>query len=128
MAINQTNLPSSLFIYKENIYIFAITIIFKEIKRFIFVLNVTDLFFVTIIHINPFPNKPLFLRVCTMSALKTLWEKEKLLVTSNFSFSHRIFYLFQELFTVFIKFKIVCLQTLSIWKSQKFAVWERVNN
>ena len=26
--------------------------------------------------------------------LKTLWEKEKLLVTSNFSFSHSVFHLF----------------------------------
>ena len=40
---------------------------------------------------NPFPNKPWFLRVCSKSLLKTLWEKEKLLVTSNFSFSHRVF-------------------------------------
>ena len=31
---------------------------------------------------NPFPNKPWFLRVCSKSLLKTLWEKEKLLVTS----------------------------------------------
>ena len=29
---------------------------------------------------------PWFLRVCSTSLLKTLWEKEKLLVTSNFSF------------------------------------------
>ena len=28
------------------------------------------------------------------SLLKTPWEKEKLLVTSNFSFSHSVFYLF----------------------------------
>ena len=35
--------------------------------------------------------KPLFLRVCRTSLLKTLWEKEKLLVTSNFSFSHSVF-------------------------------------
>ena len=27
---------------------------------------------------NPFPNKPWFLRVCSMRLLKTLWEKEKL--------------------------------------------------
>ena len=41
---------------------------------------------------NPFPNKPWFLRVCSTSLLKTLWEKEKLLVKSNFSkFSHSIF-------------------------------------
>ena len=43
---------------------------------------------------NPFPNKPWFLRVCSTSLLKTLWEKEKLLVTSNFSFSHRVFHPF----------------------------------
>ena len=41
--------------------------------------------------INSFQKKPLFLRVCISSLLKTLWEKEKLLVTSNFSFSHSIF-------------------------------------
>ena len=32
-------------------------------------------------------NKPWFLRVCSRSLFKTLWEKEKLLVASNFSFS-----------------------------------------
>ena len=35
---------------------------------------------------NPFPNKPRFLRVCSTSLLKTLGEKEKLLVTRNFSY------------------------------------------
>ena len=35
--------------------------------------------------VNPFPNKLWFLCVCSASLLKTLWEKEKLLVTSNFS-------------------------------------------
>ena len=37
--------------------------------------------------VNPFPNKPWVLRVCSTCLLKTLWEKEKLLATSNFSFS-----------------------------------------
>ena len=37
--------------------------------------------------VNPFPNKPWFLHVCSTGLLKTLWEKEKLLVTSNFSFT-----------------------------------------
>ena len=41
---------------------------------------------------NPFPNKPWFLHVCSRSLLKTLWKKEKLLVMSNFSFSHSVFY------------------------------------
>ena len=35
-----------------------------------------------------------FWRLWETSLLKTLWEKEKLLVTSNFSFSHSIFYPF----------------------------------
>ena len=39
---------------------------------------------------NPFPNKSWFIRVCSISLLKTLWEKEKLLKTSNFSFSHSV--------------------------------------
>ena len=57
--------------------------------------------------VNPFPNKPWFLRVCSIGLLKTLWEKEKLLVTSNFSFSHSVFYLFGELNAIFSKFEIV---------------------
>ena len=54
---------------------------------------------------------------CT-SLLKTLWEKEKLLVTSNFSFSHSVFYPFEELSTIFIKFEIVVckfFQFGSVW-------------
>ena len=59
------------------------------------------------LHINPFPNKPCFLSVCSKSLIKTLWEKEKLLVTSNFSFSYTILFPFGELFAIFIKLKIV---------------------
>ena len=71
------------------------------------------------ISFNPFPNKPMFLRVCSASLLKTLWEKEKLLVTSNFSISHSVFLPFHQV-------KNCRLQTLSVWKSLKFVVWERV--
>ena len=42
------------------------------------------------------------------SLLKTLWQKEKWLVTSHFSFSHSVFYQFEELSSIFIKFEIVC--------------------
>ena len=45
--------------------------------------------------------------VSAVQVLKTLWEKEKLLVMSNFSFSHSIFYSFGELSAIFIKFEIV---------------------
>ena len=57
--------------------------------------------------LNPFPNKPWFLCVCSLSLLKTPGKKEKLLVTSNFSFSHSVLYLFGELSAFFIKFEIV---------------------
>ena len=56
---------------------------------------------------NPFPSKPWFLRVCSIRLLKTLWEKEKLLVTSNFSFSHNVFYPFGELSLILVKIEIV---------------------
>ena len=56
---------------------------------------------------NPFPNKLWCLRVCSTDRLKTLWGKEKLLVTSNFSFSHSVFLPFRELSAIFSKFEIV---------------------
>ena len=59
---------------------------------------------------NPFPNKPWFLRVYSTSLLKTLWENEKLLVTSNFSFSHSVFNLFGELTAICMKFEIIVSQ------------------
>ena len=74
---------------------------------------------------NPFPNKPWFLRVRISSLLKTLREKEKLLVTSNFSFSHSVFNLFGEFSAIFIKLGIVPCK-LSFWSSWKLVVWERV--
>ena len=39
--------------------------------------------------------------------MKTLWEKEKLLVTSDFSLTHSVFYQFRELSAIYIKFKII---------------------
>ena len=57
--------------------------------------------------LNPFPNKPWFLRVCSTSILKTLWEKEKLLIMRNFSFSYCVFYPFWEFSALFIEFEIV---------------------
>ena len=79
---------------------------------------------------NPFPNKPWFLCVCSSSLLKTLWEKEKLLAMSNFSFSHNVFYLFGELTAIFNKLEIVVCKLFSVWKGLKFVVGEglRKNN
>ena len=67
---------------------------------------------------NPFPNKPWFLSVCSTSLLKTLWEKEKLLVTSSFSFSRSVFYPFGELSAIFIKFEIVVCKSFQFGRVQ----------
>ena len=54
-----------------------------------------------------------------------LWQKEKLLVLSNFSFSNSVIYSFGELSVIFTEFEsFVC--KLSIRKNLKFVVWERV--
>ena len=62
--------------------------------------------------LNPFPNEPWFLRVCSTSLLKTLREKEKLLVTSNFSFAHSVFFSFGELSPIFVELKVVFCKLL----------------
>ena len=54
-----------------------------------------------------FQTSPGFLRVCSTGLLKTLWKKEILLITSNFSFSHSVFYPFGELSAIFVIFQIV---------------------
>ena len=58
---------------------------------------------------NRSTNKPWFLGICNTSLSKTLWEQEKLLIASNFSFSHSVFYPFKELSVIFIKFQTVVL-------------------
>ena len=57
--------------------------------------------------LDPFPQKPSFLRVCCRNLFKTLLKKEKLLVTSKFSFSHTVFYFLEELSAIFIKSRVV---------------------
>ena len=51
--------------------------------------------------------------------LKTLWEKEKMLVTSIFSISHNVFYSSQMRIQIFYWNLFCCLQMLSIWISLK---------
>ena len=62
---------------------------------------------IAILSIQTFSKQALFFRVCSKSLLKTLWEKEKLLVMSNFSFFPSVFYPFGGTSAIFIKFKIV---------------------
>ena len=74
----------------------------------------------------PFPNKPLFLHVCKTSPLKTLRETEKLLATSNFSFSHSVFHPCGELSAIFIKFTIVVCTLFQFGPVRNIVISERV--
>ena len=70
--------------------------------------------------LNPFPSKPWFLHVCVKSLLKTLLEKEKLLVTSNFSFSHHVFYPFGELSAISSNSKSLPANSFNLEESKNF--------
>ena len=91
-------------------------------STFFFSKNISNAFF--FYSHKSFP-KPLFICVCSKSLLKTLWEKEKFLVTSNFSFFHSVFYPFGELFAIFIKRKILVFKLSSLVES-KIVILERV--
>ena len=71
--------------------------------------------------INPFPNEPCFFRICSITRLKTLWEKEKLLATSNCPFSHSVFYPLRELSAISEKFKIVVCKLFRIGRIQNLS-------
>ena len=77
--------------------------------------------------LNPFPNKPWFLRVCKTSLLETLREKEKLLVTSNFSFSNSIFYPFGKLSTIFTELEIVVCKLFQFGQSEIMSFGKGLN-
>ena len=52
--------------------------------------------------INPLLNRYSFRRINNRLLLKTFWEKEKLLVTSNFFFSHNVFNSIRQIVSVFV--------------------------
>ena len=75
---------------------------------------------------NPFPNKPWFLRVCSRSLLKTLWEKGEIARNEQFLLFPWYFLPIWRTFCYFNQLRDCRLQILSVWKSVKFFVWERV--
>ena len=76
--------------------------------------------------LSPFPNKSYLLRVCIISLLKTLWEKKKLLETSNFSFFHIVFNPSAGVSAIFNQIWNCRLHALSVYKGLKFVFWGRL--
>ena len=77
--------------------------------------------------VNPFPNKPWFLHFSRKSLLKTQWKKEKLLVTSNFSFSHSVLNPFGDLSAIFMKLKIVICKRFHFGRVQNLSFEKGLN-
>ena len=57
--------------------------------------------------VKPFTKQALVFTCLQYKSLKERWEKEQLLIASNFFFSHSVSYPFRELSAIFIKFEIV---------------------
>ena len=72
------------------------------------------------LRVNPFQSSTIL--------LKTLWEKDKLLVTNFFSVSHSVFYPFGELSAVLIKFEIVVCKLFQFGPVRNSVIWEGVNS
>ena len=69
---------------------------------------------------NPFPNKHWFLRVCSTSPLKTLWEKGEIARNEQFLLIPQCFLPFSRTFFHFHQIQNCCLQTLSVWTTAKY--------
>ena len=73
---------------------------------------------------NLFTTQSRLLMTLRQSALlKTLWEKEKMLVTSIFSFSHNVFYSSQNKFQVFSHIHSVICKVFYSGLVQNFVLW-----
>ena len=55
----------------------------------------------------PFPKEALVFMCLQFKFFENTLEKEKLLLTNNFSFSHSVFYPFGEVSIIFVEFEIV---------------------
>ena len=58
--------------------------------------------------------------------LKNTVGKGKSLVTSDLSFFHIVFYILVQPLAIFIIFENCRWQILSVWKSMKLVVWEKI--
>ena len=74
-----------------------------------------------IIYLTLYPIDTHFYASTTDSFLKTLWDKKKLLETSNFFFSHNVFYSIRKLYPHLSIFLTLYLYLLLNWKSPKLA-------
>ena len=77
--------------------------------------------------INLFPNKHLFLHICSTKSFENTVGKEEIARNEQFLLFPQCFLPCWRTFCHFHQIRNCHLQTLSVWKSLKFVVLERVN-
>ena len=65
---------------------------------------------------QPFLKQALVFMYLENKSFETQLEKKKLLSTSNFFFSNSVFYPYEELPTILIKFQIVVCKLFQLWR------------
>ena len=73
----------------------------------------------------PFPKQALVFTCLQYKSFENTVGKEEIARNEQFLFSHSVLYPFGELSAIVIKIWNCRLQSLSVWKSLKFVVWER---
>ena len=84
------------YIPKKSLFTFKISLLAKMLQK------LPNLF-------NPLLHRYSFRCINNRQLLETLWEKEKLLVTSNFFLSHKVFYSDTFVSPLFYIFDITCI-------------------
>ena len=77
--------------------------------------------------VNPFPNKPWILRVCSTCPLKNTGGNWEIACNEQFLLFPQCFLRYCRTFCHFHQNWNCRVQTLLVWRSLKFVVWERVN-
>ena len=67
-----------------------------------------------------------FWRFCSRWLLKTLWQKEKLFIKSNFSFCHNMFYFVQKWLLYFKRYSMFLAKLFQSPLLQICFMWEKV--
>ena len=84
----------------------------------------TGLKFCRLVKVDPVPNKPWFLRACSTSLLKTVRDKGEIARNEQFLLFSQHFLPICRTFCHFHQNQNCCLQTITVWTSLKFVVWE----
>ena len=117
-------LVTSIFLFSHNVF-YPMKHNFNVMSNIKFVVCKCFQFVQIFSSVNPFPNKPWFLRVCRTSLENTVGKGE-IAHNEQFLLFPQCFLSIWKTFYHSDQIRNCRLQALSVWKSLNFVVWERV--